>query len=56
MALKKNALVPSERLKICTHELGGMYTGEMPGTGSYKCYMCSTRLIPFTRIEDENKA
>jgi hypothetical protein len=51
MALKKNALVPSERLKECTHEYGGAWTGTVPCTGTYECHMCSTELLPLTRTE-----
>jgi hypothetical protein len=43
MALKKNALDPAERKKICTHELGFRYSGRIPCTGPKVCWMCGAR-------------
>lgn len=42
MALKVNALVPSERTKECTqHHMA--WSGRMPCTGVLRCTMCGTR-------------
>ena len=40
MSLKKFALIPDERKKLCNHR-GFMYwTGQIPCTGQYRCIMC----------------
>lgn len=40
MAKKIHALIPSERDKDCTHELGFSWSGKVPCTGRKLCYMC----------------
>lgn len=51
---KINALIPEIRQEECSHKdkatgvRYGRYTGTMPCTGTYACYMCGTELKPFT--------
>ena len=40
--LKKNALVPSERSKVCDHPSGFAYSGSVPCTGPRVCHLCET--------------
>lgn len=44
MALKRFALVPSEREKVCDHPSGFAYTGTIPCTGPLKCGLCGSVL------------